>query len=150
MTTVTELGPRLGVRPLCDALGVAPATYYRRRRAVVLGPWPRRPARRALALAERQQVLDVLHAPRFADLAPAQVYATLLDEGTYYASERTMYRLLAAEDEVRERRAQAPSRLCGPRAARDSSEPGVELGYHQAQGADNLELVSPLCPARHL
>ena len=56
--------------------------------------------------AKRQQVLDVLHAPRFIDLAPAQVYATLLDEGTYHCSERTMYRVLAAQAEVRERRAQ--------------------------------------------
>ena len=106
MATVTELGPRLGVRPVCDALGVAPATYYRQRRAKVLGPWPRRASSRALASTERQQVLDVLHEPRFVDLAPAEVYATLLDEGTYYASERSMYRVLAAEAEVRERRAQ--------------------------------------------
>jgi transposase InsO family protein len=51
-------------------------------------------------------VLDVLHAPRFLDLAPAQVYATLLDEGTYHCAERTMYRVLAAQHESRERRAQ--------------------------------------------
>jgi transposase InsO family protein len=61
---------------------------------------------RALPPAERQHVLDVLHAPRFIDLAPAQVYATLLDEETYHCSERTMYRVLAAQEEVRERRAQ--------------------------------------------
>jgi putative transposase len=51
-------------------------------------------------------VLAVLHEERFLDLAPAQVYATLLDEGTYHCSERTMYRVLAAQAEVRERRAQ--------------------------------------------
>ena len=51
-------------------------------------------------------MLDVLHEPRFIDLAPAQVYATLLDEGTYHCSEQTMYRVLAREHEVRERRAQ--------------------------------------------
>jgi putative transposase len=61
---------------------------------------------RALVPAERQRVLDVLHAPRFADLAPAEIYATLLDEGTYHCSERTMYRVLADHNEVRERRAQ--------------------------------------------
>jgi len=55
---------------------------------------------------ERAQVLAVLHEPRFLDLAPAEVYATLLDEGTYHCSERTMYRLLAAQRETRERRAQ--------------------------------------------
>jgi putative transposase len=61
---------------------------------------------RALSVAEQQTVLDVLHSPRFQDAAPAAVYATLLDEGTYLASERTMYRLLAAEGETRPRRDQ--------------------------------------------
>lgn len=105
MQTVTELGGRLGVRPLCGALGLSPSTYYRRRQPVPVRE-PRRSSPRALAPAERAQVLDVLHAPRFLDLAPAQVYATLLDEGTYHCSERTMYRVLAAEQEIRERRAQ--------------------------------------------
>lgn len=106
MATVQALGPTLGVAPLCAALGVSPATYYRQRQPAVLGPRPRRRPARALAPAEQQRVLDALHAPRFVDLAPAQVYATLLDEGTYLCAERTMYRLLAAHDEVRERRAQ--------------------------------------------
>lgn len=61
---------------------------------------------RALAHAERTQVLDVLHEQRFVDLAPAAVYATLLDEGTYHCSERTMYRVLATAGEFAERRAQ--------------------------------------------
>ena len=52
-------------------------------------------------------MLDVLHEERFVDLAPAEVYATLLDEGRYLCSIRTMYRLLAANREVRERRDQA-------------------------------------------
>jgi putative transposase len=51
-------------------------------------------------------VLEQLHTPRFVDLAPGEVYATLLDEGRYLCSERTMYRVLAAHAEVRERRAQ--------------------------------------------
>jgi putative transposase len=106
MATVVALGPTLGVAPLCTALGVSPATYYRQQHPAVPGPSPRRPSGRALAPAEQQRVLDELHAPRFVDLAPAQVYATLLDEGTYLCAERTMYRLLAAHDEVRERRAQ--------------------------------------------
>jgi putative transposase len=105
MQTVTELGPKLGVRPLCTALGLAPATYYRLRRPRAV-PAQRATPARALTPAERQEVLDLLHEPRFVDLAPAQVYATLLDEGRYLCSERTMYRVLAAEGEVRERRAQ--------------------------------------------
>ena len=61
---------------------------------------------RALSPTERAAVLEVLHAPRFQDAAPATVYATLLDEQVYLASERTMYRLLAAEGEARPRRDQ--------------------------------------------
>jgi len=104
MDKITEVGPRLGVRASCEALGVAPASYYRSRR-------PRSPARprsspRALSAEERQEVLDTLHAPRFVDLAPAEVYATLLDEGHYLCSQRTMYRILAVNQEVRERRDQ--------------------------------------------
>lgn len=60
----------------------------------------------ALSDDERSAVLAELHAERFVDASPAAVYATLLDEGTYLASERTMYRVLAAAAEVRERRAQ--------------------------------------------
>ena len=109
MQTVFDHIPAFGVRPTCAALGVAPATFYRHRPGQarrIEASVPRRATPRALTVVERQQVLDVLHAPRFADLAPAEIYATLLDEGTYHCSERTMYRVLADHDEVRERRAQ--------------------------------------------
>jgi putative transposase len=66
----------------------------------------RRPSPRALTADEQHTVLARLHEPRFVDLAPAEVYATLLDEGAYLCSERTMYRLLARRAEVRERRDQ--------------------------------------------
>jgi putative transposase len=106
--TVEELTPIVGTRPACRALGAAPATIYRRRRPPVSRPpRPRRPPARALREAEREAVLDVLHSQRFVDASPAQVYATLLDEGRYLASERTMYRLLEqAHGSVRERRNQ--------------------------------------------
>src|SRR5947209_4022993 len=87
------------------ALGWPRATYYRRRRPPQAAP-PRRRSPRALGEAERAAVLEQLHTPRFVDLAPGEVYATLLDEGTYLCSERTMYRLLAAHAEIRERRDQ--------------------------------------------
>ena len=64
------------------------------------------PVARALRAEEQTAVLAVLHEKRFVDLAPAEVYATLLDEGQYLCSERTMYRFLAAHHEVRERRNQ--------------------------------------------
>jgi putative transposase len=105
IATVTQIGPQLGIAPTCAALGLPRATYYRRRR-----PQRALPARarspRALSAGEQATVLDVLHEPRFVDQAPAEVYATLLDEGHYHCSERTMYRLLAAQHEGRERRNQ--------------------------------------------
>jgi transposase InsO family protein len=94
---------------LCQSVGLARATLYRRRRpAPSSTPRPHRaPSSRALVSAERQAVLDVLHSERFVDHSPAEVQATLLEEQTYLCSTRTMYRVLAAADEVRERRAQA-------------------------------------------
>jgi putative transposase len=106
--TVEELTPVIGTRPACRALGAAPATIYRRRNPPA--PRPPKPGPRpawALSDAERATVLAELCSERFVDSAPAQVYASLLDEGRYLASERTMYRVLAAEHgRVRERRAQ--------------------------------------------
>ena len=106
MQQIAELGPRLGVAPTCLALGIPRATYYRQSKSN-REPAKRRPTPvRALSEPERQTVLEVLHEDRFVDLAPAEVYATLLDEEMYLCSERTMYRLLADAQEVRERRDQ--------------------------------------------
>ena len=104
METVALHGGRLGVGRLCAALALPRATYYRRLEAQAVPPRPT-PAR-ALSAVERQQVLAVLHEPQFVDLAPAEVYARLLDEGRYLCSERTMYRVLAENAEIRERRDQ--------------------------------------------
>jgi putative transposase len=87
------------------ALGLATATYYRQikpKAAPALRPSPPR----TLAAHERASVLEVLHEPRFVDLVPAQVYARLLDAKRYLCSERTMYRILEENHEVRERRDQ--------------------------------------------
>jgi len=93
---------------LCQSVGLARATLYRRRRpARSSTPPPRAASARALVPAERQAVLDVLHSERFVDQSPAEVHATLLEEHTYLCSTRTMYRLLDAAQEVRERRDQA-------------------------------------------
>ena len=106
-SAVSELAPVVGTSAACAALAVSRATHYRRRLGPRHGPPAPRPTpARALSPDERATVLETLHADRFVDSAPAEVVATLLDEGTYLASERTMYRILAAEDEVRERRAQ--------------------------------------------
>jgi putative transposase len=105
MQTVAEMAPRLGVALTCAALALPRATYYRGQQPRP-EPKPRPAPVRALPPQEREQVLAVLHEPRFVDLAPAEVYATLLDEDRYLCSERTFYRVLAANAEVRERRDQ--------------------------------------------
>ena len=107
---IGELATVIGARAACMALGRARASYYRRQRRSAAPQRPKRaraPQPRALNSSERAQVLSVLHDERFVDQAPASVYAELLDEGRYLCSVPTMYRLLRAEGEVRERRRQA-------------------------------------------
>lgn len=107
MGAVDELSGVIGTRPACRALGASPASVYRHRRPPEPRPArPRTPPVRALSAAERESVLEVLHSERFVDRSPAQVWATLLDEERYLCSERTMYRLLAGQGQVRERRDQ--------------------------------------------
>jgi len=110
---VATLAPRTGTRAACAAVGAPQASYYRRHRASPAPPRHEpvphagRVQPRALAPAERQAILDALHNERFADLAPAEVWATLLDEGTYLGSVSTFYRVLRAAGESHERRRQA-------------------------------------------
>jgi len=106
MAIVTAQKATLGVAPVCRALAVPRATYYRWQYPQDTTPAPPRRVPRALPPEERQQVLAVLHDDRLADLPPAEVYATLLDEGTFVCSVRTMYRILHEQDEVQERRRQ--------------------------------------------
>jgi putative transposase len=106
---VTDLAGEVGVTDACQVLGVPRSTYYRTRQAAVAAP-PTAPARaasrRALTSAERAQVRAVLNSERFADCAPREVYATLLDEGMYLCSWSTMYRILREAEEVKRRRDQ--------------------------------------------
>jgi len=110
---IAELAPQVGVRDACQAVGAAQAGYYRRHRHSPPSPRPapvghrERVQPRALSLSERQAILDQLHSDRFVDLAPAEVWATLLDEGVYLGSISTFYRLLRQAGETRERRRQA-------------------------------------------
>jgi len=110
MAAVKEHAPQAGIAPVCRALAVPRASLYRSwaREKTPATPVPPRPTPpRALDSEERQQVLDMLRSERFVDKPPPQVYAALLDEGVYVCSVRTMYRVLASEGEVRERRDQA-------------------------------------------
>ena len=109
MDAVESLGSTLSLQAACRALGISRATFYRRRRRRAkphVVPPAGSASPRRLSDGERRQVLAVLHSERFVDAAPAEIYAALLDEGRYLCSERTMYRLLTENKEVRERRNQ--------------------------------------------
>ena len=136
-SAVSELAPVVGTSAACAALAVSRATHYRRRLGPRHGPPAPRPTpARALSPAERAAALETLHADRFVDSAPAEVVATLLDEGTYLASERTMYRILAARGRgPRAPRPAAPPGLRRTRAAGHPSQRAVVLGHHRSCGA---------------
>jgi len=106
METIKQLGPELGIAATCIALGVARATFYRRRQPKPAQPATRQPPPRKLSPLERKTVLDTLHQPPFVDRAPSEIYAALLDDKKYLCSERTMYRIVEENQEVRERRNQ--------------------------------------------
>ena len=102
-----ELTPSVGTAVACEAISVPQETAYRHRLPkTAAAPRPRAASPRALSGEERKRVLDVLHDEAFAHKAPAETYAKLLDQGTYLCSIRTMYRVLDAHQEVRERRNQ--------------------------------------------
>ena len=103
------LPPRGMVAATCVAIGVSRASlqrHWRRHAAPPIASQPRAKPARALTAPQQQAILDLLHAPRFADQAPAEIYASLLDEGIYLCSIRTLYRILGQHGEIRERRAQ--------------------------------------------
>jgi putative transposase len=102
-----ELAEAVGTKAACRLLGRARATHYRRCRPPRVTAPARRPTPpNALSEVERQAVLDLLHRPEHCDLAVAQVWSRMLDDGTYLCSQSTMHRLLRATGESRERRRQ--------------------------------------------
>jgi putative transposase len=112
--TAEELAASQGVAVACAALTVPRSSLYRARPATTVTlasapepePAPRPTPPRALSPSEQAQVRELLNSERFQDLAPREVYAELLDEERYLCSVSTMYRILAAHAEVRERRNQ--------------------------------------------
>jgi len=105
MNAALQLGKSAGMAAACRALGVPRAALYRSMQPAAV-PRVRLTPARALDARERQGVLDQLHSERFWDKAPVEVYATLLDEGIYLCSVRTMHRILAENIELKERRNQ--------------------------------------------
>jgi|HubBroStandDraft_1064217.scaffolds.fasta_scaffold205171_2 putative transposase len=107
MDAVHLLAPTVGIESACEVLGVARASFYRQPAFGPALPLPLRPTpARALSMQERETVRDVLNSTRFQDCAPAAIQATLLDEGQYLCSTRTMYRVLSEDGASRERRDQ--------------------------------------------
>ena len=153
MDAVTELATAVGTCAACRALFAPRASLYRQRRAST-GPAKRRPRPappRALAPAERETVLARLHEERFQDRSPAAVYATLLDEGQYHCSIRTMYRILEQEGEIaRAPRSAHSSALSEARIAGHGAQPTLELGHHQAAGSGEVDVLLSLRDPRRL
>lgn len=110
MTAAQKLSSSVGVKPACQALEISRATFYRKLNTQSVDGEKKNSQRPApplaLELTEKQAVIDTLHSERFCDKAPRQVFATLLDEGQYLCSVRTMYRFLTQQHgDVKERRA---------------------------------------------
>ena len=107
IASAEQLAKTTGVAAACQALTVARSSLYRARPKTAAQPKPERMASpRALRLAEKEAVRQELNSERFADQAPREVYAALIDEGRYLCSWRTMYRILDENREVQERRNQ--------------------------------------------
>lgn len=104
MNAIISLSNEVGVRIACDVLAVPRASYYRWKRPRKKSTGRLSPL--ALSQQERQDVLSVLHDQRFVYKAPREIYAGLLDQGTYLCSIRTMYRILKTHAEIKERRNQ--------------------------------------------
>ena len=108
MNAAIHLSHDIGRRPACEALTVPRATFYRYINKNAYSAIPDRPVPpQALDLEERKTVIDIMHSERFCNDTPYQIFAALLDEGEYYCSIRTMYRILKSEHgDVKDRRRQ--------------------------------------------
>ena len=98
-----EVSSKVPLRTTCSALGTSRSTLVRRRKGLIATGGHRQQHRpsNALSAAEHSTILETLDSERFADLAPPQVHAQLLDDGVYLCSVSTMYRILRANGEVR-------------------------------------------------
>ena len=109
--------PQLPLSRMCKALGYPRASFHRAIAAQVQQPpviRAKRVSARKLSDAEESAILDILNSFRFRDMAPAEIYATLLDEGCYYCSVRTMYRILSRHGQSVQRRQRNPGKYTKP------------------------------------
>lgn len=147
---VEELGQQVGIHRACETLNVVRSQVYRSRQPQTKSK-PRPTPAHALSQVERAQVRDVLNSERFMDKAPRQVYATLLDEGTYLCHWRTMYRVLETHGEVCERRRvrQHPT-YKKPELLATAPNQVWSWDITWLRGARKLEKYPPLCGSGHL
>ena len=135
MQPAEQLAQTIGVQAACAALAVPRSSLYRIRKphpeisSPIIFP-------RALSLAEKEKVRQELNSERFQDCAPREVYATLIDEGHYLCSWRSMYRILDENEEVRERRNQ----LCHPNYVKPEL---LATGPNQLWSWDITKLLGP-------
>jgi putative transposase len=109
MEALDTLTPDVGTKAACEVLGISRASLYRHKgknHVAAVVPEKHSAPPRALGPGEKRQVLDLMNSERFMDKAPQEIHATLLDEGIYLCSIRTMYRILAEHGELKERRNQ--------------------------------------------
>lgn len=133
-----ELAPQVGKVSACAALILPRSTFYRLQKPVAATPTERarRLSPRALTAHEKETVLDLLNSERFQDQAPRETYATLLDDGLYVCHWRSMYRFLAENQQVSERRNQ----LVHPPAPRPEL---VATAANQLWSWDITKLLGP-------
>jgi len=105
MQSAEAFGKSIGVQAACAALLVPRSSLYRARAPQAFRSRPKISVR-ALSQVEKIKVREELNSERFQDRSPREVYATLIDEGRYLCSWRSMYRILDENHEVRERRDQ--------------------------------------------
>jgi putative transposase len=144
MRAANQHSAEIGIRDTCAALEINPATYYRHLRRqespVSCTSRPRPPL--ALSKHEVRKVLDTLHSKAYVDLPPQTVVAKLLDKGQYLCSCRTMYRILAANNEVRERRrVRKHTAYAKPELIATAPNQVWVLGYHKAQRTRKMDLL---------
>lgn len=102
-----------GTKALCDAFTLPRSSFYRSQKPVLKTAFKHRSPRRIVD-EKRSGILSILNSRRFCDRAPAEIYATLLDEGTYLCAVRTMYRILKEKCQNRLRRQREPRNLTRP------------------------------------
>ena len=153
MKVTASLAEEVNVRQACSALAVPRASFYRWQDYEDDSCCEHRRPRSPLALSGKEEtdVLEMLHAERFVDRAPHEIYNALLDEGNYLCSVRTMYRILEKNDEVRERRNQlSHPHYEVPEMLAERANEVWSWDITKLRGAGQVDLFLPVRDPRHL